>query len=167
MVTPNLSSSALSGSFRVGLSWLLRLGLAVTIFATLIPIASADPEVRRVKVVFEMTNGHEGVFDSFVANVEGLQKHSGSLADITVVASSQGVELFRTGDEGLQQRLAKLADRGVDFVVCQSGLEQAGITAPDLLGFARIVRSGSDEVERLENQGWARVRDGESYVSHL
>ncbi|MEX2381655.1 MAG: hypothetical protein WD490_04675, partial [Opitutales bacterium] len=59
------------------------------------------------------------------------------------------------------------ADRGVDFVACQTGLNEARMTPSDLLGFARTVRSGRDEVERLETQGWARVRDGESYVSHL
>lgn len=142
-------------------------GLFLAFLGALLPVAASASDSGRLRIVFEFSNGQETAFDAFVANVEGLQENSGTLADITVVAISQGVGLLKSGEGSLQERLSKLADRGVDFVVCQKGLEAAGIESTDLLVFARIVRSGAEEVERLETQGWARVADGESYVSHL
>lgn len=133
----------------------------------LAPLNAEDADSGRLKIVFELTNGQETALDAFVSDVEGLRKHSGSLAAITVIASSEGVALLRAGEDKLQQRLAKLADQGVDFVVCETSLEAANLTDGDLLGFARLVKTGNKEVERLEAQGWARVRDGDSYVSHL
>lgn len=165
---PTLHHGSLSRSFsRIGIVQALSFGFILGLLTALLPSAAGASDTGRLKIVFEFSNGQSTAFDAFVANVEGLQKNSGTLADITVVATSLGVELLQNGEDSLQERLTKLADHGVDFVVCQAGLEAAGVAPTDLLVFARIVRSGAEEVGRLETQGWARVRDGESYVSHL
>lgn len=145
-------------------------GLGLCLLTGFTPIGAANaPETRenRLKIVFEMASDPDIASEKFVSNVEGLQKDFSNLANISVVASSQGVAMLQAKDNSLESRLAKLADLGVDFMVCSQGLEELEMEVSDLLSFARTVRSGSKEIERLKEQGWACVRDGESYVSHF
>lgn len=139
--------------------------LAGIVFLATALAETGDSRNERLKIAFELTS--DSSFDSFVSNVEGVKENFEDLAEITVVATSAGVELFRESDNSLHPRLAKLADQGVDFVVGSDGLEEREMTTGDLLGFARTVRSGRDEIEQLTTRGWARVPDGETYVSHL
>lgn len=150
---------------------LLVLGLALIVGSLYAPrqLHAADNpgSERRLKIVFEINSGTDVAFEIFLANMEGLQKNFSDLADIAVVATSEGTGLLRTGNNPFESRLAKLADRGIDFMVCRAGLQELEVEPAELLGFARTVRSGGDEVEKLKEQGWAHVGDGETYVSHF
>lgn len=166
MSTPDFPPFARSRHW-IGLAKdLFLLGVIGVAFSTCAPV-NANEAPARLKIVFEMTLESSEAFGALVTDLEGLQKNFGEVTDITVVASSEGVKLYKIAGNVLQPRLAKLADRGVDFIACEQGLEEAAMETSDLLAFVRTVRSGREEVDQLEKQGWARVRSGESYVSHL
>lgn len=129
--------------------------------------ANAQLQEGRLKIVFEVTSGPDMGYEIFMNNIEGLQRNFSTLADIAVVASSHGVDLLRDSDNPLRSRLARLADQGVDFMVCRETLNEFDLEASDIISFARTVPSGNKEIENLKKHGWACVRDGESYVSHL
>lgn len=139
-------------------------GILIGVLLASTPAFAADSEQRRLRIAFEISS--DSAFAAFVANVEGLQKNFGELADISVIACSRGAGLLRAGNP-LEARLAKLADQGVDFVVGSEGLAEVEMSPSDLVPFARTVRSGYQEIKQLQEQGWAWVGDGESYVSHL
>jgi len=143
------------------------LSLALILFAGSAPAADNPDPKQRLKIVFEIHSGTDAAFEGFLAKMEALQKTFADLANIAVVATSDGVGLLQRGDDRLNARLAKLADRGIDFIACRQALTAREMNSADLLGFARTVPSGSAELGKLRQQGWAFVADGENYVSNL
>jgi intracellular sulfur oxidation DsrE/DsrF family protein len=141
--------------------------LLFTLFTTFAPAADRPEPEQRLKIVFEIHSGTDFAFEGFLAKMEGHQKTFAHLADIAVVATADGVGLLREGNLSLNARLAALADRGIDFIACSQALEELKMDSADLVRFARTVRSGPRELEKLKEQGWAHVADGENYVSNL
>ena len=133
---------------------------------TFLPVSAQKGE-SRLRILFELSSGNKDSIDDLAKNVEGLRKNAENLADITVFACGNGVLLFHSEQEENAKNLAKMADKGVDFAVCRESLESAGMNESDLVSFARTVKECSKTIEKLEKQGWARIREGESYVSHL
>lgn len=167
-LTPDLSRPDSSNLNGLGKDLLLLAGI-IAMFFLLWPDESAgnDAESRTLKIAFEATTGSAPASEALIARIEGAEKTFRDSAEIVVVAYWDGVRMFREEDNALEERLAKLADNGVDFIVCQQSLTDAEMSQSDLLAFTRTVRSGSEEARRLEKQGWARVPDGDSYVSPL
>lgn len=131
------------------------------------PSAGTDPDNRNLKIVFEATVGNQDAADALITRVERTHDNFRDQAEITVIAYWDGVRMMRAMGNPLDERLAQLADGGIEFMVCQQSLKDAEMPDSDVVAFARTVKSGSEEARRLEKQGWARVRDGESYVSAL
>lgn len=159
-----LASHPAAIRFLKNLFWL---SLVLTLFPTFAPAADRPGPEPRLKIVFEIHSGTDFAFEGFLAKMEGHQRTFAHLAEIAVVATADGVGLLREGNPKLNARLATLADHGIDFIACSQALEGLEMDRADLLLFARIVRSGPRELEKLKEQGWALVADGEDYVSNL
>jgi intracellular sulfur oxidation DsrE/DsrF family protein len=147
---------------------LLLLGI-VALFVLLWPdpASGTDAPTGQPRVVFEATHGGSDAADQLLARVEHVRRNLGDHAEIALVAYWDGARTVCEQDNRFGKRLARLADAGVDIVVCQQSLRDAEIATSNLLPFVRTVRSGAEEARRLEREGWARVRDGEAYVNPL
>lgn len=170
--TPDISSSTHSNEPRPYAGLTKDLVLLAGIIAMFVllwpdPTASTDSDNRSLKIVFEATIGNHDAAEALITRIESAHKNFRDQAEIAVVAYWDGVRMMRDADNPLDERLAHLADGGIDFIVCQQSMKDAEMPGSDVVAFARTVRSGSEEARRLEKQGWARVRDGESYVSPL
>ncbi len=171
--SPEFSSSSQSTSNLQPNSGLLKdLVLLVGIIAMFVLLwpEQADgpsPLAQNLRIVFEATSGTPETAESLLTRIENAQKNFGSQADISVVAYWDGVRMFRAPGNPLADRLASAADNGLDIIVCEQSMADAEIRSSDLLPFVRTVKSGSEEARQMEKQGWARVRDGDSYVNPL
>jgi len=148
---------------------LVLLAGIIAMFALLWPEATSgvDGDGRNLRIVFEATNGSDEATEALLTRIESTQRNLREHANISVVAYWDAVRALRSDENPFRVRLAKLADEGIDFIVCQQSLRDAEMKNGDLLPFTRTVRSGSEEARNRESQGWARVRDGESYVNPL
>ena len=171
--SPEFSSSSHSTSNLQPNSGLLKdlvllLGI-IGMFVLLWPeqAGGTDPLAQNLRIVFEATNGTAEAAEMLLDRIESAQKNFRDQAEISVVAYWDGVRMLRASANPLADRLANLADSGVDIIVCEQSMTDAEMPTSDLLPFARTVKSGSEEARRMEKQGWARVRDGDSYVSPL
>lgn len=136
-------------------------------FFTFFSSLPAQETAPRLRIVFELSSGNVDALKALSANVDGLQKNANNLAIISVIAFENGVLLLRTGNDENEKQLAALADSGVDLAVCRMSLENAEIRRSEILNFVRTVKVGAEELNQLEEQGWVRIREGESYVTDL
>ncbi len=77
--------------------------------------------------------------------------------DAELLANSEGVNaLLKTGSHG--DRVAKLAEKGVRFVVCANSLHSMDLDIEDFLDPVKVVSSGMGELVRRQAEGWAYIR---------
>jgi intracellular sulfur oxidation DsrE/DsrF family protein len=147
---------------------LVLLAGIVALFFVLWPEPAAGTDSgNSLRIVFEATNGSPEAADVLIGRIESAQRNFHGQAEIAIIAYWDGVRMLRATENPFAQRLTRLADAGVDIIVGQQSMKDAEMPESDLLPFARTVRSGAEEARRMEKQGWARVRDGETYVSPL
>lgn len=59
--------------------------------------------------------------------------------------------------QGIIDRMAELANEGVEFRMCNNAMKAAGYEAEDMHGFVTIVPAGFPEVAYLQSQGYQYV----------
>lgn len=56
--------------------------------------------------------------------------------------------------QGIVDRMAELADAGVEFRMCHNAMKAAGFKAEDMHGFITVVPAGFPELALLQSQGY-------------
>lgn len=125
-----------------------------------VPVAQAEGEV---KAVYHFTQGVEEA----ARGLNNIHNHldADPTAKIVVVSNGKGGVAFliegavdHTG-KPFAERIADLANRGVEFRVCNNTLRAFNIPKDKLVMEAKIVPSGVAEVARLQaKEGFAYVR---------
>lgn len=59
--------------------------------------------------------------------------------------------------QGIVDKLAELADSGVEFRMCNNALRAAGFEPEDMHGFVTVVPAGFAEIALLESQGYQYI----------
>lgn len=59
--------------------------------------------------------------------------------------------------QGIVDRMAELADNGVEFRMCNNAMRAAGFQAEDMHGFITVVPAGFPEIAYLQHQGYAFI----------
>lgn len=91
-----------------------------------------------------------------------LQKTSGALKGKTVVVT-HGPELRVFAKEnyekyqGIVDKMATLADEGIEFRMCNNAMLAAGFESSDMHGFITIVPGGFPEIAYLQSQGYKYI----------
>ncbi len=93
-------------------------------------------------------------------NVEILRTALGDATEIEVVAHSKGLGMLVAKDNGLTDRMKKLADDGVVFAACENTMKKRNVTKEQLLPFATTTDSGIAEVIRKQQTGWSYIKSG-------
>lgn len=124
--------------------------------------ALAAPADAPVKVVYHLSEG----IDQAARAMANIRNHLRAEPDtkIVVVALGDGIRFMlrdaadRNG-EPFEPQVAALAERGVEFRVCNNTLTAHDIDKSRLLSQAKIVPSGVAEVARLQaREGYAYLR---------
>lgn len=59
--------------------------------------------------------------------------------------------------QGIVDKLAELAEAGVDFRMCNNAMLAAGYSAEDMHGFITVVPAGFPEIAYLQSKGYAYI----------
>lgn len=59
--------------------------------------------------------------------------------------------------QGIVDKMAELAEAGVDFRMCNNAMRAAGYEAEDMHGFVTIVPAGFPEIAYLQSKGYAYI----------
>lgn len=59
--------------------------------------------------------------------------------------------------QGIVDKLAALADKGVEFRMCNNAMRAAGFKASDMHGFVTVVPAGFPEIASLQAQGYKYI----------
>jgi intracellular sulfur oxidation DsrE/DsrF family protein len=90
-----------------------------------------------------------------------LRKY-GDDVKVVVVCFGPGIHILarepkRPVSDEIRQRVASLAEYGVEFHACNNTLKSLGWTEDDLLPFAKVVDSGAADLMELQEQGYAYI----------
>lgn len=119
---------------------------------------AADP----VKVVYHFSDGLEQASNGLRNIKNHLSADPG--AKIVVVAHFKGIDFLLDGAEDKNKNpynvvVEELADKGVEFRVCNFTLQGRGIDKGKLLPQSKIVPSGVAEISKLQSQeGFAYLK---------
>ncbi len=125
--------------------------LAVAASATLAGTAQADEEA--IKVVYHLSEGVQQASRA-IGNIRNHLNADPS-AKIVVVTHGPGIDFLLDGAEDAQGRpfagsVGELANRGVQFRVCNNTLTGRRIPPDQVVMEASVVQSGVAEVSRLQ-----------------
>lgn len=59
--------------------------------------------------------------------------------------------------QGIVDKMAELAEQGVEFRMCNNAMRAAGYEAGDMHGFITVVPAGFPEIALLQSQGYAYI----------
>lgn len=122
--------------------------------------SKAPADGTKHRVVFEVTMEGPEQWTAVLNNVENLRTALGAATEIEVVAHSKGLGMLVAKDNGLTDRMKKLADDGVVFAACENTMKKKNVTKDQLVPFAKTTDSGVAEVIRKQEAGWSYIKSG-------
>ncbi|MFN2476415.1 MAG: DsrE family protein [Chthoniobacterales bacterium] len=139
--------------------------IALAVLAAL-PLPAMNAQTEKVsadkthRVVFEVTMEGPEQWTAVLNNVENLRSSLGPATEIEVVAHSKGLGMLVAKDNGLTDRMKKLAEAGVVFAACENTMKKKNVTKDQLVPFAKTTDSGVAEVIRKQEAGWSYIKSG-------
>lgn len=79
-------------------------------------------------------------------------------AKVEALANGNAVILFQTAPAKLTARWQALADKGVDFALCNNALKSFGINPDELDSRIRVVPAGVLELAQKQSEGFAYIK---------
>ena len=77
---------------------------------------------------------------------------------MALVANGPAVKLFTRSDRDLAEQGEKLAEQGVEIMLCNNALNKFGIDREQLWACASVVPAGVVELVRLQREGFAYIK---------
>ena len=156
-----LAASTASLGMTVGLAVAVAVAVAITVALAVAPSAAQAAD-GPVKVVYHIADGKEQASRAIV----NLRNHldADPSARIVVVGNGEGIDFMLEGAKDTKGQpysgyVGELANRGVQFRVCENTLEARGIDKGKVALEATLVRSGVAEVARLQaKEGYVYLR---------
>ncbi|PKM46162.1 MAG: hypothetical protein CVV05_04080 [Gammaproteobacteria bacterium HGW-Gammaproteobacteria-1] len=114
------------------------------------------------KIVYQFNKADPGYQDHVIFSIGAVLRKYGDDVKIVVVAFAEGIHILaknpgREVKEEIRQRVASLAQYGVEFHACGNTLTALGWTEDDLLPFAQYVDAGAADLMELQEQGYAYI----------
>jgi intracellular sulfur oxidation DsrE/DsrF family protein len=161
-------SAAGSGRRR----WLVRLGLLVgAAFAG--SAARAEQRDNQAgsdfpgdapehRVVYQLNKPDADYHDHIVFSVGAMLRQYGDNIRIAVVAFGPGIHVLlnkprRPVTPTVREKLASLADYGVEFYACGNTLKSLKLGEQDVVPYAQVVEVGASKLMELQKQGYAYI----------
>jgi intracellular sulfur oxidation DsrE/DsrF family protein len=129
--------------------------------------AAAEPagglSMAHHRVVYQLNQGDPEYMQQVLNSAGALLRLHGDDIRIVITAFGPGLQLLvrqprQPLPKALQQRVAGLAQYGVEFHACGNTLQALGLTGQDLLPEAERVEAGADDLMQLQQQGYAYIR---------
>lgn len=130
--------------------------------------AAQDDELRfpgdepTHKVVYQFNKADTEYQQHVLFSVGAMLRKYGDDIHIVVTCFGPGIHILaqfpkRPVSKEIRQRVASLAQYGVEFHACDNTLKSLGWTQDDLLPFASVVESGAADLMELQEKGYAYI----------
>jgi intracellular sulfur oxidation DsrE/DsrF family protein len=144
--------------------WLLAMALGLT----LVGVAQAEEELRfpgdppEHKLVYQLNKADEEYQQHVLFSVGAMLRKWGDNISIVVVGIGPGIHILgkhpgRPVSEEIKQRVASLAQYGVEFHACGNTMKSLKWEEKDILPFAKIVEVGASDLMELQEQGYSYI----------
>ena len=114
------------------------------------------------KVVYQFNSGAPDYHDHVIFSVGAMLRQYNDDIRIAVTAIGPGIHILlkkpgRPVSRTIREKVASLAQYGVEFHACGSTLTALKLTEADLLPFAKLVPVGAADLMELQEQGYAYI----------
>ena len=135
--------------------------LAVLMIAAIAGISQTQPAKKTHHIVFAM-NSPEADWGQVLNNLGNIRTaFAGDDVEIEVVCYGKGTELLHKTNKAWQERLEKAIAAGTVFAACKNSMKLRQLEEKDMFTFSKYVDSGTAQVVRRQEQGWALLKSGE------
>lgn len=116
-----------------------------------------DPKHR---VVYQFNKADSSYHDSVMFSIGAMLRQYGDDVRIVVTAIGPGIHILlkkprRPVSTTIREKVASLAQYGVEFHACGNTLGAMKLSEADLLPFARFVQVGAADIMELQEQGYS------------
>ncbi len=134
----------------------------LTLLSFLILSSSVFAQVVSEKehfILFQLVDGSSETHTKFLKQIENVIT-AAPKAKIEVVTNGMGVDLLTKINNPFQYQIEALAEKGVDFVICENTLKQRQLEKEGFLNLARFVPSAILELVIKQEEGWVYIKAG-------
>lgn len=113
-------------------------------------------------VVYQFNRADADYHDAVIFSVGAMLRQYGDNIKIVVTAIGPGIHILlkqpkRPVSQTIREKVASLADYGVEFHACGNTLKSLNMTDKDLLPFAKLVEVGASDLMELQKKGYAYI----------
>lgn len=113
-------------------------------------------------VVYQFNKADPEYHDHVIFSVGAMLRQYGDNIRIVVTAIGPGIHILlkqpkRPVSKTIREKVASLADYGVEFHACGNTLKSLNMTEKDLLPFVKLVEVGAADLMELQKQGYAYI----------
>lgn len=116
-------------------------------------------EYPTINAVFDVNYDDPASLNVLYAFVKNTAKPLGG--EMVVVTHGPELRAFAKENyekyQGIVDKMAQLAESGVDFRMCNNAMRAAGYQPEDIHGFVTIVPAGFPEIAYLQSQGYSYI----------
>ncbi len=113
----------------------------------------------RYRVVFHIDEGTITRANMVLHNIQNLIDDLGQdEVEVALVANGEGVKAFLRMANVHKRQIGRLADQGVEFLVCNNSLRFLGLEKDDMLEPVTVVPAGVSVLTKRQSEGWAYIR---------
>ncbi|MDE2088611.1 MAG: DsrE family protein [Gammaproteobacteria bacterium] len=114
------------------------------------------------KLVYQVNKADPEYLRHILFSIGVMLRKYGDKISLVVSAFGPGIHILakkprRPVPKDVRERVASLAEYGVQFHACGETLKSLKWTQKDLLDFATVVDAGADDLMRLQEQGYAYI----------
>jgi intracellular sulfur oxidation DsrE/DsrF family protein len=137
---------------------LMLMGICFALAATVLMAGLPVTKSSGHRVVVEFTSEEPNAQEDLLQNIEALLLSLGPRTQVAVVAHGGGLRLVHQPGEIAAARIARLAERKVEFITCAESLQRSNLPREALLPGVIVVDSGWAELVRRQAGGWSYLR---------
>lgn len=113
-------------------------------------------------VVYQLNKSEAEYHDHVLFSIGAMLRQYGDNIKIAVVAFGPGIHALlkapqRPVSQTVREKVASLADYGVDFYACGNTLKSLRLGERDVVAAARVVEVGASQLMELQKQGYAYI----------
>jgi len=114
------------------------------------------------KVVYQFNKGDAEYHQHVLFSIGAMLRKYGDDIHVVVTCFGPGIHILaefpkRPVSKETRERVASLAQYGVEFHACNNTMLTLGWTEDDLLPFAKVVDAGASDLMELQEKGYAYV----------